>query len=182
MSKRNPTAIAVVIAVLVTGVAAGYRLFDISESSSHDRPIPDVGRAGSTHVHASLLIMVNNRMIDFCKPTYMLRSDIVHFEDDDCHTVHKHATGVTMATFLETIDVSIANDCLSIEGVSYCREGLRRVRVVYNGVEIAPEELRYREIRNNDHVLINYGADDDLGLRFKYNQVPNIPHDINKPR
>lgn len=180
MRKKNPIAIATVAAVLIAGSAAAYRFFLVADPLP-DRPVPEIGSPGSTHAHASMLIMVNDRMIDLCKPAYMLKSDIVHFEDNNCHTIHKHATGVTVATFLETIGITATSDCLVVEGVSYCREGERRVRVVYNGAEIAPEELRYREIRNNDHVLINYGADDELKLRFKYNQVPNIPLDVNKP-
>lgn len=178
--RTNPHVVASILAIAIAGGAAMYKFVFFTHEIAQP-PVPPIGEAGSTHAHASILVMVNDRMIDFCKSAYMLKSDIVHFEDNDCHTIHKHATGVTVATFLKTIGVIATSDCLSVEGVSYCREGPRRVRAVYNGVEIAPEELRYREIKNNDHVLINYGADDELKLKFKYNQVPNIPLDVNEP-
>jgi hypothetical protein len=166
------------VAALIVGGALVYKVF-FEASQPLTRPIPVVGKAGSTHAHASLLIMNGEKIISFCDPKYMLKSDIVHFEDDDCFVVHKHATGVTIDVFLRTLGVEVSSECIVTPNERLCTEGSKKVSVVYNGIIVPAEELIYQEIRNNDHVLINYGDESDLDLRFRYNMIPEIPPEVN---
>lgn len=50
-----------------------------------------------------------------------------------------------------------------------------------NGAEMSVDMLPYYVFRNNDHILINYGPESGDLLRFKYNQVPQIPLSVNEP-
>jgi hypothetical protein len=180
---HNPYPLAIFLALFFACTAALLKFVIFAEPAPAP-PLPEIGKAGTTHAHASLLFMIGDSKVDFCQPKYMLKSDIAHFEDNDCFTVHKHALGVTIMTFLDTIGVKLTDDCLLLPQASstqYCSDNVKSVRVVYNGDEVKPSALKHKEIKNNDHVLIYYGSDTDLALRFKYNQVPNIPTDVNEP-
>jgi hypothetical protein len=175
----------VVIAWLCAGffvvLALGAR-FWMEVHPVETRVVPPLGALDSTHLHASILIMNADQPIFLCDKKYMLASQEVHFEDDNCSVVHAHATGVTLMTFLDSIDVSLDDTCLSIPDRSpLCRSEQEMLRVVVNGMEMKIADLRFRELVNNDHILINYGSESGSALRFKYNQVPSIPVSVNQP-
>jgi hypothetical protein len=112
----------------------------------------------------------------------MLKSQYVHFENANCTVVHRHATGITIPTFLKTIGVGLQNDCITIPSdKTYCNNNTDHLRAVINGKEMPMELLPYYVFRNNDHILINFGSEEGDMLRFKYNQVPQIPLEVNLP-
>ena len=112
----------------------------------------------------------------------MLKSQYVHLENNDCHTIHRHATGVTLPTFFKTIGVELTPNCLTLpSGVHYCASGNDIISVMINGKYFPVDQLSYREFKNNDHILVNYGPETDSELKFKYNSVPQIPLDVNEP-
>lgn len=169
------------IALFIAGSAFVYKNF-INMPALLPREVPLLGAPGSTHAHASMLIFLGSRVADFCDPKYMLKSPLAHFEDDNCTVIHKHATGVTLPTFLRTIGVLLSSSCIVLpEDGKHCIDGGNSLRVVYNGEEVPTEELSFHELKNNDHILINYGPEEGAMLKFKYNQVPPIPLDVNKP-
>jgi len=183
MSKeqRRAYVIAIIAAVLIASSAAVYK-YVIDKAPVLPVELPKIGRVGSDHAHASLLIMVGDRILNFCSPEYMLKSQYVHFENADCSVVHRHATGVTIPTFLKTIGVGLTSECLSVPNdKTYCNNGTDILRAVVNGKEIPIEILPYYVFRNNDHMLINYGPETGAKLVYKYNEVPAIPEDVNLP-
>ena len=136
------------------------------------------GKAGSAHTHISLVLFVNNEAFNFFDEKYMLRSDLVHFENDDGITVHKHATGVTISHFFKTLGMELTKDCLTLhDGLQYCTNGVEKLSFLVNGAETDPDQY---EIGDGDRVLINYGNDDRVALRLKMNNVPKVPDDILK--
>lgn len=172
---------AIIIALLFSGSAFVYKFFIVTAPVSA-RTIPGLGIAGSTHAHASMLIMIGNRVVNFCDAKYMLKSPLAHFEDNNCYVIHKHATGITLVEFLRSIGVDLTTKCITIPGEEkHCTDETNVLRVVINGGEVPLVELSYYELRNNDHILLNYGPEVGSMLRFKYNQVPVIPVDINEP-
>lgn len=182
-AKRSliyPAAIA--LAIIIAGGAAVYK-FGFETGPGVARIIPEVGKAGSTHAHASMLMFIGGNAVDFCEQRFMLKSQFVHFEDNNCRVIHKHATGVTLPIFFKTIGVELGETCLTLpfSTAQYCNDKNNHLRVVVNGAEVAISDLVYYELRNNDHILVNYGTEEGSMLRFKYNQVPAIPADINEP-
>lgn len=175
---------AIAAAAIFIVAAACYRLFvPAPVPNEHYRVRPVVEKEGTEHSHASMLIMIGNEPVNFCEPKFMLRSTLVHFEDDRCDTIHKHARGITYPFFFTTIGVKLTNDCILLPSRErYCTEGDKKISVVINGKEVTPEDLDYIEIRNNDHILVNYGNETGALLMFKYNQVPDVPMDVSPPK
>ena len=179
--EKNTYAVAIFIALAIAGTAFLYKNLVMS-APARAETLPTAGKVGSDHAHASLLVMVNDRIISFCSPEYMLKSQYVHFEDNNCTVVHRHATGITIPTFLKTIGVGLNDDCLIIPNdKTYCSSGKEKVSAIVNGKEVPVSSLPYYVFHNNDHILINYGTEKGEMLRFKYNQVPPIPLSVNEP-
>ncbi len=167
-----------VIAVFFVFTALLYRFFFMEGTPPPPLPqvIPELKEPGTEHSHAMLLVMVGDRVVSFCDPKYMLKSPLVHFEDDNCEIVHKHARGVTLPVFFKTLDVGLTVKCLSLPGEEKrCDDGAYRLRVMWNGMEVPMEDLPYREIRDDDRILLNFGAEEGAALKFKWNQVSPVP-------
>lgn len=180
-AKRKTYLLAFLISLTIAGSAFVYKFYFLRPPVI-PREIPKLGVPGSTHAHASFLIMIEKKALDFCDPKFMLKSKTVHMENGNCYVIHKHATGVTLPTFLHTIGVELSSSCIETPNDGkYCNEGDKRLRAMINGSEVPISDLPYYELQNNDHILINYGVEEGNTLRFKYNQIPVIPLDINEP-
>ncbi len=181
MTTRMTYIIATAIAILIAGGAYGYKILSVPPPPP--REVPALGELGSEHAHIALLVMIGKESVNFCKPAYMLKSRVAHFEDDECFIVHKHATGVTLPTFFRTLGVNMTASCIETpDDGKFCNDDNNTLRAVINGLPVAVSELSFYELKNNDHILVNYGPEDGATLKYKYNQIPNIPQDVNLPR
>lgn len=113
------------------------------------------GDLGSVHWHADFSVTINGNRIDFNKQKYMVQSEYVHLERGDGTTIHKHATGVTLADFFESIGWELTDECLRTDtGDEYCSGDGGELRIVVNGDEIdAPGEYK---IRDGDQIRVVY--------------------------
>lgn len=178
----SPYTIAIALAVLFTVSAYVYKSYVLT-SSTPERSLLTVQAPDTAHTHTSLLIMIGDKAVNFCRKQYMLQSPSAHFEDNDCYVVHKHSAGVTLLTFFKTIGVELSPSCITTpDDGKHCTNETDVLRVMLNGKEIPVEELTYYELRNNDHILINFGPEKDALLRMKYNLVPLIPLNVNNPK
>ena len=181
MEEKKQYIIAAILALCIAGSAAIYK-YHFEQPDIIQPVIPPVGTVGSAHAHVSLLVLAKDKVVNFCSSEFMLKSQYVHFEDNDCYTVHRHATGVTIPTFFKTIGVDLTQSCLILpNGTRYCASGADHMSAMINGKELPITELSYYEFKNNDHILINYGPETGVALKFKYNSVPQIPLDVNEP-
>ena len=173
--------VACIVAIVIASAAAVYK-YHFEKPEAILPSIPVVGTVGSDHAHASLVVMADKKIVSFCSSQFMLKSQYVHFENNDCYTVHRHATGVTIPTFFKTLGVDLTPSCLVLPASTrYCANGDSHLSAMINGKEFPIEELPYYEFKNNDHILINYGTETGYDLKFNYNSVPQIPLDVNEP-
>jgi cytochrome oxidase Cu insertion factor (SCO1/SenC/PrrC family) len=115
----------------------------------------DFGKVGSVHWHADFSVTINGRRVDFAKQKYMVQSEYVHLEGGDGTTIHKHATGVTLADFFSSIGWELTNECLRTDnGDEYCTGDEGELRIVVNGDEIDnPGEYK---IQDGDQIQVSY--------------------------
>lgn len=181
-SGSYTVAIGLALALALLALFAKLFLLSPEQVPVLPREIPELGDVDTAHDHASILFMSGDEALSLCEAKYMLKSPLVHFENNDCVTIHKHAIGITLPYFLETLGITLTEECLVLAGDKrYCADKDRRIAVVVNGAEVPVADLPYYELRNNDHILINHGNEAGSALLFKYNQVPNIPLDVNEP-
>ena len=67
---------------------------------------PGAGVLGGEHEHASLLVRIfGDKFSAFANPSYQIKSSWIHFEESDGTTIHRHASGVTLGYFFDTLNI-----------------------------------------------------------------------------
>jgi hypothetical protein len=168
-SKNLKTVILPIIAVLV--IIAGISIYFYSQNL----PPSSFGALGSAHQHAAFLVKVNGENIDFSQPQYQVVSDFIHVENGDGTTLHRHATNVTFADFLETVkmDIDEENNCLVFtNGTQYCNNNDNQLRTFVNGN--SGESISDYIINDNDRLLVIYGNETEEQLTEALDELNKI--------
>ncbi|HEX6646005.1 MAG TPA: hypothetical protein VF047_02370 [Nitrososphaeraceae archaeon] len=168
-SKNLKTVILPIIAVLV--IIAGISIYFYSQNL----PPSSFGALGSAHQHAAFLVKVNGENIDFSQPQYQVVSDFIHVENGDGTTLHRHATNVTFADFLETVkmDIDEENNCLVFtNGTQYCNNNDNQLRTFVNGN--SGESISDYVINDNDRLLVIYGNETEEQLTEALDELNKI--------
>ncbi len=135
------------------------------------------GALGSAHEHAAFLVKINGKNIDFSVPKYQVQSDYIHVENGDGTTLHRHATNVTFADFLDSVKMSINqknnNNCLLFDnGTQYCDDSQHKLNAFING-NLTTAISNYI-LNNNDRLLLIYGNETDDQLNKAVKEVNGI--------
>ena len=134
---------------------------------------PSIGLVGSIHEHAVILIFLDGNLLDLSKPEYMLRSEPVHVENLDGAIIHKHATGITVGHFLQTLGISFDKNCLVTDKQdSYCNKNGNTLKFYVNG-DINNDFNNY-VFREEDRLLISYGNEDEDTIKGQIAFLDNI--------
>src|SRR5919109_396378 len=106
-----PAIIGVVAVAIISAIA-----FSLQPSSTEN-----YGPVGSAHEHAAFLVVLDRVPINFSQSQYQVKSNLVHVENGDGTTLHRHATGVPFIEFLRSVNMDIKNGCFkSDDGKQYC--------------------------------------------------------------
>ncbi len=156
--KRKQTLIAIgVLGVIAVIVGYAAWMFVTMDSNVPGGP-ENAGALGSEHSHASILVKIFGDEFDFSAPAYQIKSQWIHFEGRDGTTVHKHATGVTLGYLFETLALGLDDQCFVFQdGRSFCTNEDYELRFFVNSLEV--EDIREVEIKEDDRVLVTYGAE-----------------------
>lgn len=117
-----------VIALVGVAFASGLISFDTGGGEPTTDADGDVtpGAPGTAHDHAQFDVVIDGDAIDFSQPRYQIgqtQNRYIHFEGGDGQTIHKHATDTTIAFALESLDMSITSECLTLAtGEQYCED------------------------------------------------------------
>src|SRR3989344_7163998 len=148
--------LAIVVATLVVLGALYYRLSSSApvDKQSEGLTMPIVQEPGSEHSHASIIMLVNGNVIDFNQARYVERSEYAHIHDNSPYFIHKHAKGVTLHYFLETIGVKITSDCIYLDNFQFCNKESAKLTILINRVKFNPEYLPYYEIKDGEFTAL----------------------------
>ena len=174
----RPRQVALFIALVIVSLALYWRYASetLVPIEQHRSTAPIIGGAGSDHSHISMVTVINGIPIDFSDIRYQLKSDLVHFEDGNGTYLHKHATGVTLPYFIETVGIKLTVDCLTIANREYCVDGENSLRTYLNR-EMFNDWDRY-ELHNGDKILIDYGTTTPFSIQLELNSIPNLSNDL----
>lgn len=115
-----------------------------------------IGPLGSTHEHATFKVFLQGKLLDFSKPKYMVIVQEVHLEELNGDIIHKHATGITIGYFLNTLGFKLGKDCfVSDEGKSFCNAGDKKLKFYVDGV--LSDDFGDHEISEGAKYLVSYG-------------------------
>lgn len=115
----------------------------------------------TTHAHAILAVFVNGNLLNFSASKYQDRDMLMHFENGDGFTLHKHSRNAWLGPFLESLNMKLANDCITLDNSSfYCTNFNNQVSFEVNG---EPNKLfEHYTPRDGDRILVSYGKANEL--------------------
>ena len=103
-----------------------------------------IGEFGSDHAHAAIVVIIDEKQVNFAQSQFQISSKYIHFENNNPYLIHKHATGVPLEMLF--VSFGMKDNCISNEPC-----------IVYlNGERYYFDILQY-EIKHNDRILISVG-------------------------
>jgi len=102
-------------------------------------------------------VVISGYTVDFSGPQYQLTSEYIHFENNEGSLIHRHATGVTLGFFFETMGVQLSEDCFRYTDGSYCTNSEHALEFYVNAVKL--DKLDSYVVQQGDRIVISYGND-----------------------
>ena len=128
-----------------------------------------VGKYGSDHTHAAIVIFVNGEALNFGLPQFQLLSNYIHFENNNPYLLHKHATGAPLEMLFASLGIKVTQDCMVLNFYKYaelkngrfCSEQGGSLTFYVNGEQYNSDLSQY-VFEHNDRILISFGNTDSI--------------------
>jgi len=149
-------AIGLITAILLSVVLESDTVAHLFSTHNHEHG------SGDVHFHADLAIIINGELLDLSKDKYMSTTDrpltdSVHLHDNNPNIIHFHADGITLPTFLNSIGLTLTDDCLTLDtGEVYCSDEENQLVVKSNGAVVSVVAAFFPG--DEDQILVFYGA------------------------
>lgn len=116
--RSIPTGPAVLVGVFALALAlVAYVIFFFGGGGGGGAS--SLGQVGSAHEHGTMEMRVLGERVDFGQPKYQTVADRFHYESGNGRVWHKHATGVTLAWAMDTLDIGLTEDSVTYQGTTY---------------------------------------------------------------
>jgi len=134
-----------------------------------------VGKYGSEHSHAAMVIFVNGELVNFGLPQFQLLSNYIHFENHNSYLLHKHATGAPLEMLFASLGIKVTQDCMflnyyesaEIKHGTFCSELGKSLTIHVNGEQYNSDFSQY-VFEHNDRILISFGNIDSIPEQLVY--------------
>lgn len=116
----------------------------------------EFGTLDDEHAHSLILVGIFGDKFDFSVPAYQLKSDWIHFEGQRGDIIHRHASGVTLGYFFDTLGIGLTDECYIFpDGRQFCNDENYSLKFYINREQI--EAITDYVINQGDRILISYG-------------------------
>src|SRR5918995_763236 len=160
--------IPVVIAVIAVAIISAV-VFSLQPNNTNN-----YGPIGSAHEHAAFLVKLDGTPIDFSQGKYQVKSRLIHVENNDGTTLHRHATDVPFIEFLKSVDMDIKNGCfVGDDGREFCDTADKKLRYFANGTESG--SISDYIANENDRILVIYGDENSNEIKQEIDALRQIP-------
>jgi len=132
---------------------------------------------GSLHLHADIKIFINGKELVIYRPENFEKNKFVHFHETtdpskpNENVIHIHAKGITLKQFLNTLNIKLNNNCLTVDNINYCNNEENQLKVYVNNKKL--DDYENYVIKDLDRILISYGPDDKNRINEELNKVGN---------
>lgn len=117
------------------------------------------------HTHAAFMVFIDGKAVDFSGSKYQNKDLLTHFENGDGATLHNHSRKAWVGMFLQTLNMTLANNCLTLnDGSSYCSDLDNQISFVVNGK--ANPQFQHYIPKDGDRILISYGNPDKINAEI----------------
>jgi hypothetical protein len=167
--KRYMRIIIPVVISVIAVVIISAAVFSLQPNNSNK-----YGPIGSAHEHAAFLVKLDGTPIDFSQGKYQVKSRLIHVENNDGTTLHRHATDVPFIEFLKSVDMDIKNGCfVGDDGREFCDTADKKLRYFVNGTET--DSIANYVANENDRILVIYGDENSNEIKQQIDALRQIP-------
>jgi len=154
--KRKSLLMAVAVFGVV-GVIVGYSAYVfVNTGGAGPGTPPGAGALGSAHENIPLLVRIFGDKFDFSTSAYQIKSSYMHFEGGNGNIIHRHASGVTMGYFFETLGLTLTDECYIFkDGREFCSNEDYSLKFYINNQQV--DSILDYIGQQNDKILISYG-------------------------
>lgn len=123
------------------------------------------------HEHVDLKMFINNQQINLGLEKYQSThekelSPDVHLHDGNGEMIHLHWSGQTVASFFESISMTVTGDCLTTDsGQQYCTGEQGTLSLYADGVKV--DTIGQYLLEDLDRILVSYGDPADAPAQMK---------------
>lgn len=152
--------VAIVIGALLTKPEHNH------QSTSH--PVGTT-QGGEVHVHGDFRLYIGDERIRFTDNKYQSSGATthhasLHFHDGNDEVIHRHADGVTLVEFFDSIGIALDNECLSLDtGTQYCTNATGTLMLIVNNERTV--DIENYIFAEEDRILIYYGDPTNPNIR-----------------
>ncbi len=184
---KKTTVIVVLLALLVISIiftittmtdrSKLFKAFDRARADLQDlMKLTSVGSVGSIHEHFDLKVYIDGKPMDFSKTRYQLKSAYIHLEEGIGEVVHIHATGITLQHFFNTIEITLNENCMTVDANKMCSVGGKTLRYYANGKLI--EEKEDYVPKDFDKILITYGDETEAEIQQQIASLTSLSEEL----
>jgi hypothetical protein len=136
------------------------------QSTSH--PIGTTQGEG-VHVHGDFRLYIGDERIRFTDDKYQSSGATthhasLHFHDGNDEVIHRHADGMTLVEFFNSIGITLDNECLTLDtGTEYCTNATGTLMLIVNNERTL--DIKNYIFAEEDRILIYYGDPKNPNIR-----------------
>lgn len=160
---------------LVVGASFANILLPNHDNHHDQHPIADPFDS-EYHVHADFHIVVNGTLVDLSDDVFQTTSqqelhEHAHLHDNNGDVKHIHAENVTFAEFLDSLQITLTDSCITLDN-QYCSGETKEVLLFVNN-ELYTEPISQYVPIDNDRILVYYGVYDLETIQPYLDAVPD---------
>ena len=146
------------------GVIVAFACYEFVTSTNNVPGAPEnAGKLGAEHIHASMLVKIFGDKFDFSTPNYQVKTQWIHFENQDGDTIHRHSTGVELEFLFNSMNIATDENCFVFpDGRQFCTNEDYSLKFYINQQLV--EDIRKYVVQEDDRILITYGNDNQLAI------------------
>jgi hypothetical protein len=159
MLNRNfKCIVALLCGMLVAFVGSIIILQSKAKTASH--PV-GTSHGDMVHVHGDFRMYIGDERIRFTEAKYQSSPEqthhaSLHFHDGNDEVIHRHADGVSLMEFFDSIGMELKNDCLTMDtGTKYCTNATGTLMLIVNNERTM--DIENYIFAEEDRILIYYG-------------------------
>ncbi len=168
--KKQLIAMGIILVIVLVGA-----VIYISQSQQNKQIVTD--HSDEVHVHSDFLLVLDGQTFDlsddrYQSTTYDVKHPSFHLHDGISTMLHRHAEGITMSEFLESLNFVVSEDCLTTDtGNQYCANDSNKLAFYANGYQVQ-DWLNYVN-QHEDQLLLYHGEMDQKVLSRWFDKIPD---------
>lgn len=177
MNNIKPNELLAFVIGVILGGTLTYVFFSNQHSHSHDGTHQITQPDEEYHVHADFLIYINDDKINLSEEVYMTTAtqelhEHAHLHDGNGEVQHMHSEGITFAEFINSLGLTVTDDCISYNEETYCDNDTKQLQLFVNN-ELYDGPITGFEAKDEDRLLLYYGPYDEEKITTYMNEVKN---------